>query len=196
MNWIAFFSQTGSEIVNISEKIGRWPDLIVTNRESGFDKINSKISERLNAGKQRMLLVEKKPSVQRYHEAIRDGSVVTLHGWLRIVPEEICDKYEIYNGHPGLITEYPELKGKELEQKVNSKVKKELKRKVHKIESSAAYHLPTETESAAQTNLIAIKKLAGVFSGFLGMSTDDLLEFLSYDPKSMESQVFDNEISF
>ena len=36
-----------------------------------------------------------------------------MHGWLRIVPEEICDKYEIYNGHPGLITEYPELKGKD-----------------------------------------------------------------------------------
>ena len=113
MNWVAFFSQTGSEIVNISEEIGRWPDLIVTNRQSGYDKINSKISERLNAGKQRMLLVEKKPTVDRYHEAIRDGAIVTLHGWLRIVPEEICDKYEIYNGHPGLITTYPELKGKD-----------------------------------------------------------------------------------
>tara|TARA_R100000084_G_scaffold89262_1_gene43258 strand:+ start:928 stop:1476 length:549 start_codon:yes stop_codon:yes gene_type:complete len=113
MNWVAFFSQTGSEIVNISEEIGRWPDLIVTNRQGGYDKINPKISERLNAGKQRMLLVEKKPTVNRYHEAIRDGSIVTLHGWLRIVPEEICDKYEIYNGHPGLITEYPELKGKD-----------------------------------------------------------------------------------
>ena len=113
MNWIAFFSQTGSEIVNISEEIGRWPDLIVTNRQSGYEKINSKLQERVNEGKQRMLLVEKKPSVQRYHEAIRDGSIVTLHGWLRIVPEEICDKYEIYNGHPGLITKYPELKGKD-----------------------------------------------------------------------------------
>ena len=113
MNWIAFFSQTGSEIVNICEEIGRWPDLIVTNRMDGFDKINPELTKRLLNGKQRMLMVEKKPPVHRYDEAIRDGSIVTLHGWLRIVPEEICDKYEIYNGHPGLITKYPELKGKD-----------------------------------------------------------------------------------
>ena len=29
------------------------------------------------------------------------------------MPPEICNKYEIYNGHPGLITKYPELKGKD-----------------------------------------------------------------------------------
>ena len=33
--WIAFFSQTGSEIVNISKAIGRVPDLIVTNNDEG-----------------------------------------------------------------------------------------------------------------------------------------------------------------
>ena len=113
MNWIAFFSQTGSEIVNICEEIDRWPELIITNRLDGFDKINPKLTERMLNGKQRMLMVEKKPPVHRYDEAIRDNSIVTLHGWLRIVPEEICDKYEIYNGHPGLITKYPELKGKD-----------------------------------------------------------------------------------
>ena len=113
MNWVAFFSQTGSEIVNICEEIKRWPDLIVTNRMDGFDKINPKLTQRILNGKQRMLMVEKKPPVHRYDEAIRPGSVVTLHGWLRIIPEEICSKYQIYNGHPGLITKYPELKGKD-----------------------------------------------------------------------------------
>jgi len=113
MNWVAFFSQTGSEIVNICEEINRWPDLIVTNRMDGFDKINPELTKRLLNGKQRMLMVEKNPPVHRYDEAIRNGAIVTLHGWLRIVPEEICDKYEIYNGHPGLITKYPELKGKD-----------------------------------------------------------------------------------
>ena len=29
--WITFFSQTGSEIADISESLGRWPDVIVTN---------------------------------------------------------------------------------------------------------------------------------------------------------------------
>ena len=32
--WIAFFSQTGSEIVNISQALGREPDLIVTNKRT------------------------------------------------------------------------------------------------------------------------------------------------------------------
>ena len=113
MNWVAFFSQTGSEIVNICERINKWPDLIVSNRQDGFDKINSKLIN----GKSRILFVEKKPTVQRYREAIRDGSIVTLHGWLRIIPPEICDEYEIYNGHPGLITRWPELKGKDPQNK-------------------------------------------------------------------------------
>ena len=29
--WITFFSQTGAEIADLSESIGRWPDLIITN---------------------------------------------------------------------------------------------------------------------------------------------------------------------
>ena len=33
MKWIAFFSQTGSEIANISRQIKRWPDLVVTNKQ-------------------------------------------------------------------------------------------------------------------------------------------------------------------
>jgi len=33
MKWVAFYSQTGTEIVNISKKINRYPDLIVSNRE-------------------------------------------------------------------------------------------------------------------------------------------------------------------
>ena len=29
--WIAFFSQTGSEIANLQQALGRTPDLIITN---------------------------------------------------------------------------------------------------------------------------------------------------------------------
>ena len=29
------------------------------------------------------------------------------------MPPKLCKKYNIYNGHPGLITKYPELKGKD-----------------------------------------------------------------------------------
>ena len=32
-------------------------------------------------------------------------------------PGEVCEKRNIYNGHPGLITQYPQLKGKDPQQK-------------------------------------------------------------------------------
>ena len=39
--WVAFFSQTGSEILNISRRLGRFPDTIICN---GFlDKTNDYI---------------------------------------------------------------------------------------------------------------------------------------------------------
>ena len=113
MNWVAFFSQTGSEIVNISEEIGRWPDLIVTNREDGFEKINPKRKineELLNVD---IIYLSNKPTVEEYKNVLSKKCIVTLHGWLRIMPPEICEQHTIYNGHPGLITEYPELKGKD-----------------------------------------------------------------------------------
>lgn len=40
-------------------------------------------------------------------------TLITLHGYLRILPANICNRYTILNGHPGLITKYPELKGKD-----------------------------------------------------------------------------------
>ena len=33
------------------------------------------------------------------------------------MPGDICDEFDIYNGHPGLITKYPELKGKDPQEK-------------------------------------------------------------------------------
>ena len=36
---------------------------------------------------------------------------VTLHGYLRILPPDFTRSSNIYNGHPGAIDEYPELKG-------------------------------------------------------------------------------------
>jgi len=108
--WIAFFSQTGSEIVEVSKILGRWPDRIITNkRPDRLRKINQDIPLHL------LMWTENKPELHEYDWLMRnfDNPIVTLHGWLRVVPEDTCRKYEIYNGHPGLITKYPELKGKD-----------------------------------------------------------------------------------
>ena len=106
--WIAFFSQTGSEIVDISKSLGRWPDKIITNkRPEHLRKINEEL---LNAD---IIYLSNKPTVEEYKNVLSEKCIVTLHGWLRIMPPEICEQHTIYNGHPGLITEYPELKGKD-----------------------------------------------------------------------------------
>ena len=42
--WIAFFSQTGTEIVDLVEKLGRLPDRIITNeRPEHLRQINKQI---------------------------------------------------------------------------------------------------------------------------------------------------------
>ena len=106
--WIAFFSQTGTEIVNIIEKMGRCPDQIITNhRPENLRTINERVPYYAE--------VTNKPTLKEveFIGSLYDNPIITLHGWLRIMPPEMCNKYEIYNGHPGLITKYPDLKGKD-----------------------------------------------------------------------------------
>lgn len=114
--WKAFFSQSGSEIYEISTRIGRFPDAIITNKKlEDMDKINPKLLEKAF---DRFVFIPQKPSVEEYKEAIRRADMITLHGFLRILPPEICGRYRIFNGHPGLITHFPELKGKDPQKKV------------------------------------------------------------------------------
>jgi len=111
--WIALFSQTGSEIVEVSKLLNRWPDLIITNeRPDHLRKIHPALEGKVT-------FVENKPTEWELGLALGHfkDPIVTLHGWLRIMPPGLCNKFEIYNGHPGLITEYPELKGKDPQQK-------------------------------------------------------------------------------
>ena len=106
--WVAFFSQTGSEIVDIIDKLGRKPSQIITNyRPDDLRQVNKKLPYYAQ--------VSNKPSLNELEFVceLYENPIITLHGWLRIMPPEICNKHEIYNGHPGLITKYPELKGKD-----------------------------------------------------------------------------------
>lgn len=110
MRHIALFSQTGSEIANLMDR-GISPDVIL------FDqKDSSKIDDRLSPllGKNQISKKDVK-NVEYLRDCFGDPSTcfITLHGWLNIIPKEICEEYDIYNGHPGLITEYECLKGKD-----------------------------------------------------------------------------------
>ena len=106
--WIAFFSQTGSEIVDIIDKLGKHPSIIITNhRPNDVREINENIPYYSE--------VANKPDLKQLEFVcgLYENPIITLHGWLRIMSPSICEKYMIYNGHPGLITDYPELKGKD-----------------------------------------------------------------------------------
>lgn len=112
-NWVAFFSQSGSEIANIMTHFNIKPAAIITNRQddSGLNPILKQLKEEgLN-----WKVVPKNPELKDYRKALKGlkDPLITLHGFLRIIPKEICKKYEIFNLHPGLITVYPELKGKD-----------------------------------------------------------------------------------
>jgi len=107
--WIVFFSQTGSEIVDLAKELGKWPDIIITNkRPDNLRKIHPELENKVT-------FVENKPSQEELTAILSqyNNPLITLHGWLRVIPPAICEKYRIYNGHPGLITEYDHLKGKD-----------------------------------------------------------------------------------
>jgi folate-dependent phosphoribosylglycinamide formyltransferase PurN len=68
--------------------------------------------------------ISNKPTEDEYREVLSkaigpgDEYVITLHGWLRVMPEKLISDYTtMFNGHPGLITKYPELKGKDPQMK-------------------------------------------------------------------------------
>jgi folate-dependent phosphoribosylglycinamide formyltransferase PurN len=126
-NWIALFSQTGSEIVELSKILKRTPDYLITNNYGDKIPIHAGIKDMnvpiITADHKFLMELLKRttsfdPAVsfiyvsdKRKFEPLE--TLVTLHGYLRILPTEICDKYTIYNGHPANIEEYPELKGKD-----------------------------------------------------------------------------------
>ena len=122
MKWVAFYSQTGSEIVNISRAINRWPDLVVTNKQD--DKTTHvELVQRVRQQDTELLTLPKWPKEMDYtraadklnysilNDAWIENVFVTLHGYLRILPPDFTRASNIFNGHPGLITKHPELKG-------------------------------------------------------------------------------------
>jgi len=116
--WITFYSNTGSEICNISRRRGCYPSAIIGHYNSQLSNsfINELISQQPVVSENTTIYtIPNKPTVEDYERILSkyENPLVTLHGFMRIVPPEICSKYEIYNGHPGLITKYPILKGKD-----------------------------------------------------------------------------------
>ena len=113
LNWCCFVSQTGKEVYDICNLYGIAPKLLVTNNPR---KLKQEVLEFLKEQGCTFKVIPFRPELDYYlQEDILNSDIVTLHGYLRILPEEFISRYDfrIYNGHPGLITAYPELKGKD-----------------------------------------------------------------------------------
>ena len=121
--WVAFFSQTGSEIVSLI-KLGYKPDLVVTDNKESYKKQKNFFKYNNIEFWYRPLPKSADYKVRYYEEILHTSDVVTLHGWLNIVPAKTCKSYTIYNGHPGHIVNYPELKGKDPQERVFKNLKK------------------------------------------------------------------------
>lgn len=114
-NWYPFFSRSGSEIATLMKRTGKLPEKIITNipKEEAEIRITKWLYQNYL---DRIVFLPNRPSTEDYFEVIGDPSenpLVTLHGWLRILPDEVCNRYEIFNGHPGLVNKFPELEGKD-----------------------------------------------------------------------------------
>lgn len=115
--WITFFSQTGTEINNLCRETGIYPDAIVTNKQDteniNKDLLNTTAFRTHKLNRTIWYVLPQKPTGEDYLKILSyfKNPVVTLHGFLRIIPKEVCERYEIYNLHPGLIDKFPSLKG-------------------------------------------------------------------------------------
>lgn len=107
--WVACISQTGSELYTLCEKMMRKPDVLVVTNEAKV------IPELWDLEIDNVFVFKKRPSEEQLFAAFQGADIVTLHGYLYILPANVCEAYagKIFNGHPGLVTKYPELKGKD-----------------------------------------------------------------------------------
>lgn len=115
--WVTFFSQTGTEIKDLCNALEIYPDAVITNRltTDGINKdlLTTTTFREYKLNRTVWYMLPPKPTLETYKQILShfENPVITLHGYLRIIPKEICEQYEIYNLHPGLIDKYPSLKG-------------------------------------------------------------------------------------
>lgn len=102
VKWVPLFSQTGSEIADIIKYTGIKPLKVLSNNANTHHH-HDYIKDMVHTTDHNTLM-----NIVR---TLDDDVMITLHGYLRIIPADICDRFRIYNGHPAPIHVYPELKG-------------------------------------------------------------------------------------
>jgi len=111
--WAVFVSQTGSEVVEVCNALNITPGYLLTNN---FNKLSANSLKFFKKNNVEIVKLPFRPTEESYHsEILNNCNLITLHGYLRILPASFIKNFKgsIYNGHPGLISSYPELKGKD-----------------------------------------------------------------------------------
>lgn len=129
------FSRTGYELYCIIKILKLLPTQIICNRKPLKDGIDKRFWDFLQDQNYDITFVTKSPPIEEYDLFLQppDNHIITLHGWMRIIPSAICERYNIYNGHPGDILTYPELKGKDPQQKALDFNHKTIGTVIHKV---------------------------------------------------------------
>jgi len=122
MKWLALYSMTGGEIVNLSKSLDYSPDRVITDNldHNKWDPEITNCCNSIIVNSIRGLHLNAK--LEFYRSMFKGYDVITLHGWLNIIPPEICEEFKIYNGHPGLINYFPQLKGKDPQQRAFDRI--------------------------------------------------------------------------
>lgn len=112
IDWVVFISQTGKEVMNISQHLDKNPRIIISNN---VDRISKDVLSWIDIEGIILIITPRNASSVDYlilDKYIKKNSIITLHGYTRIIPTSFLNKYpKIFNGHPGLIDKYPHLKG-------------------------------------------------------------------------------------
>ena len=118
--WYSLFSHTGSETLALSRSEYVYPRLeaVITN--------NVHYDGPLMHNGHRLYKVDTFAAVNKLlcrPDVIEDGSLVTLNGYMGIVPAWVLDNLKsrgckVYNIHPAPIQTYPELRGKDPQERM------------------------------------------------------------------------------
>lgn len=118
--WYAMFSHTGKELEAVSKRLGCKPDTVYTNNI----EYNGPLQSRAWFGQHYGIL-------ENSVGMLKPNSVMTLHGYNRILPKwyvEYLKAYNIkcYNLHPAPIQLYRDLKGKDPQERLFAGIHKGL----------------------------------------------------------------------
>ena len=153
--WIALFSQTGSELKAICDYFNVWPTDIITNN---FNE--DQWSHNIPVDKVTVM------NTEAIHNSLRftkQRCFVTLHGYLKIIPKDIVTMHNIFNGHPAAIHLYPELKGKDPQEKTWGKNYSNIGSVIHRVtegvdEGEVVYSVMVDNNCTSKEDLYSTLK--------------------------------------